>query len=390
MSKKTQRPNEQDKIDQREPSSAKPSTIEQVPLEAIVADSAARLINPGIVDELTKSLGAFGQINPILVMKTSDSRFNLIAGRHRLAAAGRLGWQHIDAKVVDVDDIEREILQIDENLIRAELTELEFAEHLDRRKKLFDQRGGEKFSTLGGEQKIGFDKATAAKTGRSKSAIQKARKRAEKITPTVRDKIRGTPAADKGTELDALAAMSPTKQARAAKLYINKKAGSIREARAQINAKPEPSQEVKDDRDFECIKRVWENSSPGGQQKFEAWRAQGSGVESKANPASAEADPVAASSRMEPTASNQNVPANDRDQTLATGFGNGQVHASAGEIDVDNMGKNDMLQFIASNKIKLLGLEQFPIQKMRKALKAHLQARAAPEGGWKLAEATRP
>ena len=62
----------------------------------------------------------------------------------------------------------------------------------------------------------------------------------------------------------------------------------------------------------------------------------------------------------------------------------------AGEIDVHKMRKNDMLQFIASNKIKLPGLEQFPIQKMRKALKAHLQARAAPEGGWKLAEATRP
>jgi hypothetical protein len=158
-------------------------------------------------------------------------------------------------------------------LIRAELTELETAEQLHRRKELFDQKGGEKIPTLGGEQRIGFDKSTAAKIRRSKSTVQKARKRAEAITREVRDAIRGTPAADKGAELDILASLSEKDQKRAVKLYTNKKVKSIREARAKIETKRDPSQEEKDGQDFERIKRAWGKSGPGGQRMFDEWRS---------------------------------------------------------------------------------------------------------------------
>ena len=239
MTKEMKRSTEKDETDRREAAPQDSELVQKVPIKDIETHTSGRSIDSHAVGALAGSFSVAGQINPIIISRAPDGRFTVVAGNHRLAAARKLGWREIHARIVELDDVDREILQIDENLIRKELTELETAEQLHRRKELFDQKGGEKISTPGGEQKIGFDQATGAKVGRSKSTIQKARKRAEKITLKVRDKIRGTPAADKGTELDALAAMSPTNQWRAANLYANQKVKTIREARTQINAKPE-------------------------------------------------------------------------------------------------------------------------------------------------------
>ena len=57
-----------------------------------------------------------------------------------------------------VDDLDRQLWEIDENLCRAELTEIARGEHLKRRKEIFDAKGAQKLTTPGGMQEIGFDK----------------------------------------------------------------------------------------------------------------------------------------------------------------------------------------------------------------------------------------
>src|SRR5262249_38948078 len=55
----------------------------------------------------------------------------------------------------------------------------------------------------------GFVEDTATKTGIAERTIRREVRRAEKIEPDIRDAIRGTPIAESGVELDALASMSP-------------------------------------------------------------------------------------------------------------------------------------------------------------------------------------
>ena len=78
----------------------------------------------------------------------------LVAGARRLAACKSLGWSEIPATVVELNDIDLELAEIDENLIREDLTALERGEQLLRRKWIFGQKGKESgnfISTLGGQ-----------------------------------------------------------------------------------------------------------------------------------------------------------------------------------------------------------------------------------------------
>lgn len=54
----------------------------------------------------------------------------LIAGRHRLEAARRLGWEEIDAYVFEGDERDARLWEIAENLHRAELTVQERADNI--------------------------------------------------------------------------------------------------------------------------------------------------------------------------------------------------------------------------------------------------------------------
>ena len=62
-----------------------------------------RELDEGKVLELMQSYEQVGQINPISV----DEDYALIAGAHRLEAAKNLGWETIEAKVFNEEDLQR-------------------------------------------------------------------------------------------------------------------------------------------------------------------------------------------------------------------------------------------------------------------------------------------
>ncbi len=62
----------------------------------------------------------------------------LVAGRHRLEAAKRLGWSHIDCFEVSDDAIQAEIWEIAENLHRADLSKEQRDEHIRRYAELIE------------------------------------------------------------------------------------------------------------------------------------------------------------------------------------------------------------------------------------------------------------
>lgn len=200
-----------------------------------------RSLVPETVKSIADSFRDIGQQTPITFYwadDTDDDTPVLIAGRHRLEAARSLGWEYIEAVEMDTDDLTQELWEIDENLMRADLTAVERAEHTARRADIVEKRAEslipqneEKPAHRPSRGQGDFVKDTAAKTGRSKASVERDKRRGKKITPETMKAIKDMPAADSGVELDALADMTPDQQKQAVKMVKSGKARFFRIAR---------------------------------------------------------------------------------------------------------------------------------------------------------------
>ena len=89
------------------------------------------------IEKLAASMEAVGLLNPITVSEENV----LISGLHRVRAAQQLGWETITASIFTGDAIARQLAEIDENLIRHDLTVVEQSDHVARREALLKARG---------------------------------------------------------------------------------------------------------------------------------------------------------------------------------------------------------------------------------------------------------
>lgn len=193
--------------------------MNSIPLSMIVSADGARPLVDAAVAVIADSIERVGLLQPVIVQETKLMRggvfapgYRLVAGHHRVEACRRLGWQTIDAIELgeEVSFLEKELIEIDENLCRAELTPAQRAAAIKRRKEIWGAlhpEGGKTVSTLGGEQKVGFAADTCAAAGLTKQAVNQHLSRAEALGDDL-IKVAGT-SLDKGVELDALKAMPP-------------------------------------------------------------------------------------------------------------------------------------------------------------------------------------
>lgn len=88
------------------------------------------------VEELTKSMEASGQFDPVLVRKNEAGEYELISGSQRLTAAKKIGWMEIDAKEIAVSEDEAALLAMETNIKRRSLREIEEGKAI---KKIMDK-----------------------------------------------------------------------------------------------------------------------------------------------------------------------------------------------------------------------------------------------------------
>ena len=152
-----------------------------------------REAEPKAIEELAKSIAAVGLMNPV----TLDQNNTLIAGLHRLEAANLLGWTEIECTVMGMDDVQAELAEIDENIVRTRLNRQELCEQLLRRKEIYEtlhpearhgMRNGQtaKNANLASLETKSFAEDTAEKTGMSKRAVSRLVQIANNLTGDAR------------------------------------------------------------------------------------------------------------------------------------------------------------------------------------------------------------
>ncbi len=199
------------------------------PGEIIIPEDRLREVDPEKVAELAQSMAGIGQFTPIVVWRKNPAgKYILIAGAHRVAAAKQSGLT-LSAVPFDGTPDEARILEIDENLYRAELTPYDQASFLAERRTIFERingkvrpgrRGrGELGTNLSSKQTSFFDDITE-KFGLPKKTVTRALRRHAAIAPEVWAQLRGHPVTKTASELDKLLKQHETVQRRIVRMLL--------------------------------------------------------------------------------------------------------------------------------------------------------------------------
>ena len=122
------------RADTLEEKMTEPVTIICVPLGAIDTGlSVLRLSYPGHVKKIKASMQQSGQLQSV-VLRHSNDHYQMIDGFKRLFAAEQLGWEELEAKVIDVHEATAIALMLSYNRNSQGLVDYEEALILIRRK----------------------------------------------------------------------------------------------------------------------------------------------------------------------------------------------------------------------------------------------------------------
>jgi N6-adenosine-specific RNA methylase IME4 len=179
-----------------------------------------------------------------VVIRPNGHGYKLVAGAHRLEAFKRLDRDTIPANVVRLDDLDAQLAEIDENLVRSELTALQQAQQLKRRKEWYEAKYPQtKRGTAGADARwnatadsavASFVEDTATKTGVSQRVVYESVQIATDIAPEVQEILAGTDVADNKSELSKIAKMPEEMQKAVAEKIASGEARTVVESRRQV------------------------------------------------------------------------------------------------------------------------------------------------------------
>lgn len=196
------------------------------------------------VEKLKKSIETVGLINPLIINEDNE----LIAGGRRFSALKELGISKVPVVQVNKSTLEQELISIDENLIRKDLSNIELEQSLSRGREIYETlfpkatkyeeedlstpEMNEVHSDLPNDQRSFID-LTAEKTGLSKRVIKSAIDREERASSKVKSlRAMGELNASQTNELIKL---SKNEQEHIADLIKDKPAKEVKELVANVN-----------------------------------------------------------------------------------------------------------------------------------------------------------
>lgn len=255
------------------------SQIIAIPLERIIVANRLRAVDADYVELLAASMAESGQHTPIQVGPAdAQGRHRLIAGAHRHSAARIAGLASLQAIIFSGSELEARMLEVDENLLRRELSELDRAVFLAERKALYEalfpETGHGKAPKSKEEENFhfpgrqSFAAETAKKLGVSDRQVRTYLMRA-RIEPELRAALATTRWADHGATLDALAKAPPATRAKlvAALTREEAPARTIAAALAEVEPRLNPQRSA-DDEHLARLQTAWRKAPKRARDMF--------------------------------------------------------------------------------------------------------------------------
>lgn len=140
-----------------------PDEVIQIPINQIEPNryQPRSIFNEEKIEELAQTIHTHGMIQPIVVRKIDEERYEIIAGERRWRAVQLLEWKQISAIIREMTETETASVALIENLQREELTVVEEANAYARLIEMHDltqealaQRLGKNQSTIANKLRL--------------------------------------------------------------------------------------------------------------------------------------------------------------------------------------------------------------------------------------------
>jgi ParB family chromosome partitioning protein len=258
----------------------------RVPVASIeVPADRLRPVSEAGVEAVMSSIGELGLMKDPIHLRLVRSqaadipeRLVLIAGGHRLAAASRLGWETVPARVWECSDDWARLMEVDDNLAGAELSPLDTAVFLAERKYIYEAlHPGSKW---GGDRRsdqvdimsaTSFAKVTAEKFGVSERHVRRLVSIGGALEEVEVRQLRGAPRTVTLADLQQLSKLEDPADRIAVvrRLHDGSEPSAARAIRAHrgVDARPiSPEQDA-----FERLMVMWERAPRGAKARFRRW-----------------------------------------------------------------------------------------------------------------------
>ncbi|MGB9886497.1 MAG: ParB N-terminal domain-containing protein [Moorellales bacterium] len=127
------------------------------------------------IRELAESISRHGVMDPIGVRQVGEGKYEVISGHSRLKAIASLGWKEAPCLVFQADDVEAELMLIDANLQSRNLSPMEIARAIRRKKELLGERRGRPEKGPHNEDKLSgkYGEVFAGEFGMSRAQVER-------------------------------------------------------------------------------------------------------------------------------------------------------------------------------------------------------------------------
>ncbi len=223
----------------------------KIPINDIKINSGRRETEQEGINDLARSISEIGLLNPITV----NQNHTLIAGMHRLEAVKLLGWAEIECTVCGLDGLQAELAEIDENVVRNELSVMEYGKLLIRRKEIYESLHPE--TKAGISQAAGMNRAignnvsdkmsstsksfaqdTAEKLGVSPRTVERIVKVMNNLNPEAKEILRGADFKVTQSALTKISRLESDQQKEAADLLVRRVIKSVDEYHPAEKSEP--------------------------------------------------------------------------------------------------------------------------------------------------------
>lgn len=259
--------------------------IQRVLISDIEIGERLRPVTNAGVESLISSIEELGVIKDAIHLRKAGRGENvtiiLMAGAHRLEAAKKLGWKDIPARVwADVSDDWALLMEIDDNLAGAELSPLDLAVFLARRKKIYEKLYPEtRRGSAGGHGKHGtanehgsFASSAAKSRGITERQIQKITAVGLALTETDVQHLRFAHKPVLLVDLEALSKVDDAEVRRNAMwVFCNSTTKTLREALTRtIRCEGDPTNSTKaQDKDVTTqLSALWNRAPKAAKRRF--------------------------------------------------------------------------------------------------------------------------